>query len=166
MRDRTRRRLPKVTVHDGDMRGFDLGRRFDAVTCLFTVIAYAGTVEEMRAAVRSMAAHLVPGGVLVVEPWWFPEQFIEGYVGGDLVRTDGLTIARVSHSTRHGRATHLKVRWVVGDATGIHDFTLTEIMSLFTREEYMAAFTDAGCSVDYQEGWLTGRGLFMGTQLG
>ena len=31
-----RERLPDVPLHEGDMRDFELGRRFDAVTCLLS----------------------------------------------------------------------------------------------------------------------------------
>lgn len=73
MRDLAARRLPEVKVHAGDMRAFDLGRTFDTVVCLFCAIGYLSEVEDMRSAVAAMARHLVPGGVLVIEPWWFPE---------------------------------------------------------------------------------------------
>ena len=132
MRQRASRRLPAVTIHAGDMRRFDLGRTFDAVTCLFTAIVYAGTVAELRRAIGSMAGHLVPGGVLVVEPWWFPERFIDGYVAGDVVREDGLTVARISHSTRQGLATRMEVRWLVADSAGIRTFTEVEVLSART----------------------------------
>lgn len=162
MRDRAARRLPSVELHAGDMRDFRIGRQFDAVTCLFTSVNYVREVSEMRAAIRRMAAHLVPGGVLFVEPWWFPEKFLDGYVGGDLVREEGRTIARVSHSTLAGRATRLEVRWVIGDSTGIREFTEVEHLMLFAEDEYRAAFEEAGCDVEFHEGWLTGRGLFTG----
>ncbi|WP_159941994.1 MULTISPECIES: trans-aconitate 2-methyltransferase [unclassified Nocardiopsis] len=164
MRDRARRRLPSVPVHAGDMRDFDLGRLFDAVTCLFTSVNYVRSVAELRDAVRRMAAHLVPGGVLIVEPWWFPERFLDGHVAGDLVRRDGRTIARVSHSTRAGRATRLEAHWVVAEASGVRAFTETEYLMMFTEGEYREAFTSAGCEVDFHEGWLTGRGLFVGVR--
>src|ERR671923_34446 len=64
-----RERLRDVPLHQDDMRDFDLGRRFDAVTCLFSSIGYVLTVEGLTAAVAAMARHLEPGGVLVVEPW-------------------------------------------------------------------------------------------------
>ncbi|MGH3804903.1 MAG: class I SAM-dependent methyltransferase, partial [Pseudonocardiaceae bacterium] len=80
MRALAHERLAGLTVHPGNMRDFALDRTFDAVVCLFCAIGYLDTVAQMRAAVRSMAAHLLPGGVLVIEPWWFPENHIEGYV--------------------------------------------------------------------------------------
>ncbi|OLT29949.1 SAM-dependent methyltransferase [Nocardiopsis sp. CNR-923] len=164
MRERARRRLPSVPVHDGDMRGFRLGRAFDAVTCLFTAVNYVDGVAGLDAAVRSMADHLEPGGVLVLEPWWFPERFIDGHVGGDVVTEGGLTIARVSHSTLAGRATRLEAHWVVADASGIRRFTEVEFLMLFDEAEYRAAFDAAGCDVEYHPGWLTGRGLFVGVR--
>ncbi|QFU89744.1 bifunctional 2-polyprenyl-6-hydroxyphenol methylase/3-demethylubiquinol 3-O-methyltransferase UbiG [Amycolatopsis sp. YIM 10] len=156
------KRLRDVPLHQGDMRSFDLGRTFDAVCCMFCSIAYLDTVADMRDAVRSMAAHLVPGGVLVVEPWWFPEQFIEGYVAGDLSREPDRTITRVSHSVRQGGKTRMELKFVIGEAGGLTEFTEIEILSLFTKDDYLSAFTDAGCSVEYLEGGPTGRGLFVG----
>ncbi|MEU0989310.1 class I SAM-dependent methyltransferase [Streptomyces sp. NPDC005953] len=164
MLELARQRLPGVPLHPGDMRDFSLGRTFDAVVCMFCSIGYLGTVEEMRSAVRSMAAHLPSGGVLVIEPWWFPEDHVEGYVAGDLGREDGLTVARISHSTLQGRATRMEVRFLVGDVSGIREFTEIDVLTLFTKEEYTEAFTAAGCSVEYLPGAPTGRGLFVGVR--
>ena len=36
-------KLPGRRVHEGDMRRFDLGATFDAVTCLFSSIGYMPT---------------------------------------------------------------------------------------------------------------------------
>lgn len=166
MRDLALHRLPDITVHRGDMSDFKLDRTFDAVACLFCAIAYLGTVERMRDAVRCMADHVVPGGVIVIEPWWFPERFIEGYVAGDLARGPDRTIARISHSTREGRATRMEARFTVADADGITAFTEIDFLTLYTREEYESAFTDAGCVPEYLEGGLTGRGLFVGVKQG
>jgi SAM-dependent methyltransferase len=38
-----RQRLPGIPLTHGDMTDFDLGRRFDAVTCLFSSIGYTRT---------------------------------------------------------------------------------------------------------------------------
>ena len=58
-----RTRLPGVPFTNADMRTFDLGRTFDAVTCLFSSIGYLADLDELSTAVRRMAAHLAPGGV-------------------------------------------------------------------------------------------------------
>jgi dTDP-3-amino-3,4,6-trideoxy-alpha-D-glucopyranose N,N-dimethyltransferase len=164
MREIAEKRLPGLAIHAGDMRGYDLDRRFDAVSCLFGSIGYMRSNDELDAAIGCMATHLVPGGVVVVEPWWFPNQFIEGYFAGDLAQEPDRVVARVTHSTRQGRSTRLEVRFVVAEPTGITDFTVLEIVTLFTRAEYEDAFQRAGCSVEYLEGGFAGRGLFVGTR--
>lgn len=164
MLELARERLPGLAFHEGDMRDFALKRTFDAVVCMFCAIGYLGTFEELRAAVRAMSDHLRPGGVLVIEPWWFPEDHVEGYVAGDLGREDGLTVARISHSTLQGRSTRMEVRFLVGESTGIKEFTEIDVLSLFTKDEYTQAFLDADCSVEYLPGAPTGRGLFVGTR--
>ncbi len=68
-----RAKLPDVVVTEADMRTFDLGRAFDVVTCLFSSIGYLADAEELRASVARMAAHLAPGGVLVIDGWIRPE---------------------------------------------------------------------------------------------
>jgi SAM-dependent methyltransferase len=162
MREVAVKRLPGVPLHAGTMSDFSLGRKFDAVVCMFTAIGYLTSLPEMRSAVRCMAQHLVPGGVLVTEPWWFPERFIDGYVAGDLAREADRTIARISHSTRRGRTTRMEVKFLVGDAAGITEFTEIDLLTLFTRDEYLAAFADAGCPAEFLSSDWTSRGLFIG----
>ncbi|MEV5826896.1 class I SAM-dependent methyltransferase [Spirillospora sp. NPDC052242] len=165
MREIAVRRLPGVPVHAGDMRDFDLGRTFDAVACLSSSIGYLPEVGDLYAAVARMAGHLNPGGVLVIEPWWFPERFVEGYVGGHLVQDGDRIISRVSHSTRKERAVHIDVRFVVADPrTGIDVFTETEVVTLFERAEYEGALRSAGCTVELLPGGPFGRGLLVGAR--
>ncbi|MEQ3550176.1 class I SAM-dependent methyltransferase [Pseudonocardia nematodicida] len=159
-------RVPGVPLHRGDMRSFDLGRTFDAVTCMFCSIGYLDTVDDMRDAVATMAAHLSPGGVLAIEPWWFPEKFIDGYVAGDVSRAPDRTITRLSHSTLVGGKTRMELRFVIGEASGITEFTEIELLSLWTEQDYLTAFDDAGCPARYLPGGPTGRGLFVGVRAG
>ena len=49
-----RERCPDVAFHIGDMTDFNLGRRFDVVTCLFSSIGYVKTLPNLRSAVRCM----------------------------------------------------------------------------------------------------------------
>src|ERR1700730_1388985 len=75
-----RTRHPQIAFCEGDMRTFDLGRRFDVVTCLFSSIGYLKSPQELRAAIINMARHLQPGGVLIVEPWLTDETWKPGVV--------------------------------------------------------------------------------------
>lgn len=163
MREIAEQRLPGHRVHAGNMREFDLGRTFDAVLCMCFSLGYMSTVEELRASAAALVRHVAPGGVLIAEPWWFPEQFIEGYVSAALAQESGRAVSRLSHSVRDGRTTRMTVRYTVAEESGIREFTEYETYSLFTREEYLEAFSRAGCQVEFLAGWPNGRGLLIGS---
>lgn len=158
-----RGKRPRTPVHQGDMRGFDLGRAFDAVCCLTSSLGYMSGVDELDAAVAAMARHLVPGGVLVIDPWWSPGTFLDGHIAHDVVRTDTRTVARLSHSRRDGDSVRHEAHYLVADATGIRHFTHTQPLTLFTRAQYLAALEHAGCAAEHVEyaTHFTARGLFV-----
>ncbi|MFJ8248805.1 class I SAM-dependent methyltransferase [Streptomyces sp. NPDC094466] len=161
MRRTATNRVPAARVHEGDMRQFELGRTFDAVLCMCFSLGYMSTVEELRRSVAVLVRHLAPGGVLVAEPWWFPEQFIDGFISASLAQEEGRAISRLSHSVRDGSVSRMTVRYTVAETTGIREFTEYETYSLFTREEYLDAFGQAGCEAEFLPDWPNGRGLFI-----
>jgi SAM-dependent methyltransferase len=161
-----RERLPDVPLHEGDMRDFDLGRRFDAVTCLFSSIGYLMTVEALEAAIAAMARHLEPGGVLVVEPWLSPEAVRAPHVGAVFVDEPELKIARVNNIEVDGRRSSFEFHYLVGTPESVEHFVERHELALFTREEHLAAFRAAGLQVEHDEEGLIGRGLYIGLRSG
>ena len=79
-----RTRLPGVSLTRADMRTFELGRTFDAVTCLFSSVGYLRDPDELAQAISRMAHHLSPGGVLVVDGWVKPDAWLPGIMGPDV----------------------------------------------------------------------------------
>jgi SAM-dependent methyltransferase len=165
MLDRAARRLPGVPLHHTDMRGFDLGRRFDAVVSLFSAVGYLETAADLRAAIASMAAHLSDGGVLVVEPWYFPDTFLPGHVSAHAVRdgAGGRGIARVARSTVEGNRTRIEIHYLLGDPeTGVRHHTDVDRLTLFSRTEYTGAFHACGLDVEYLDTGDGGPGFLVG----
>ncbi len=144
MAERARRRLPGVEIHTDDMRVFDLDRRFDVVTCLFSSIGYARTPEDLERALRSMEGHLTDGGVLVVDAWITPEDWTDGHVDAVAAVEEGRAVARTSRSWRLGRTSVLDMTWVVTTPAGTDTFAERHELGLFTRDETHAAFASAG----------------------
>ena len=157
-----RERLGDVELHEGDMTAFSLGRRFDVVTCLFSSIGYVGTVERLDDAIAAMAAHLNPGGVLIVEPWLTPDVWIADRPHLLSVDEPDLKIARMTLSGREGRLAIMQFEYLVGTPTGIEAFSERHEAALFTDEEYRQAFVAAGLSVEHDSEGLIGRGLYIG----
>ena len=159
-----RRRLPGVPLHQGDMAEFRLDRRFDAITCLFSAIGYVRTVERLRRAVANMARHLAPGGVLVVEPWLFPDAYRPGHIHGRFVDRPRLKLARMCVSGVEGRLSVLDMHYLVTTPSGTDRFTERHEIGLFAPEEYEDAFRAAGLRVAFDAQGLTGRGLYAGVK--
>jgi SAM-dependent methyltransferase len=158
-----RGRLADVPLREGDMRDFELGKRFDVVTCLFSSIGYAKTEESLRAAIATMARHLEPGGVLVVEPWLTPESYRTPHVGAVFVDEPELKIARVNIAERGVGTSVIVFHYVVGTPEEIDRFEERHELGLFTHEQYLEAFRAAGLSVEHDSEGLMGRGLYLGT---
>jgi SAM-dependent methyltransferase len=161
-----RERLPDVPLHQADMRSFDLGRRFDAVTCLFSSVGYTGDEYGLRAAIAAMAGHLEPGGVLVVEPWLGPDDWIDGRPHVVVVDEPELKIARMNVSSREGRLAIMHFHYLVGTPEGVQRFEERHEAALFTDEEYRTAFEAAGLAVEHDSEGLIGRGLYLGVAPG
>ena len=155
----------EVTVHEEDMRRFDLGRRFDAVTCLFSSIGYLRTPDELTAGLAAMARHLEPGGVFVLDPWFFPDAWRDGYVAADAASEPGLAVGRVSTSHRLGRLSLLDFHYTVATPEGVDRFTERHELALFTGPEYEEALTGAGfVDIEFDPEPIQGRGRFVASR--
>lgn len=163
---RARQRLPDVELHQADMRSFDLGRSFDVVTCLSSSVAWMPTLPDLFAAVGTMARHTNEGGLLIIEPWDFPEDASdEPWL--TTVEADDRAVALLETTTLQGETwlqeTHY-LTWSCDD--GIEHLAEAATLGAFTRADHEDAFARAGLAVDFDPEGLLGRGLFLGTRRG
>ena len=161
-----RERVPGTVLHQGDMTNFDLGRRFDAVVCLFSSIGYVRTEARLRQAVACMARHVTPGGVLVVEPWFEPETWQVGRPHALLVNEPALKLCRMNVSAvdpREPAVSVLDFQYLVATPEGVQHFNERHELGLFTREQYQEAFEIAGMRAEHDAEGLMGRGLYVAT---
>jgi SAM-dependent methyltransferase len=145
------------------MADFDLGKRFDAVVCMFSSIGYVKTEDRLRSAAAALARHLEPGGVLVVEPWLAPDAWRDRHVGSVFVDEPELKIARMNVAEREGNVSIVEFQYLVGTADGIERFSERHELGLFTVEQYLDAFRSAGLEVEHDPEGPMGRGLYVGT---
>jgi len=153
---------PELLFHQADMVDFELGKQFDAVTCLFSSIGYVKTIQRLEQAIQTMADHLLPGGVLVVEPWFTPEQFTVGKVFSLFVDQPDLKVCRMSLGEVEEKLSILNFHYMVGTPEGVEFFTERHELGLFSHEEYFNAFRKTGLEVTHDPEGLDGRGLYIG----
>ena len=155
MRAAAAARLDGIAVHAGDMRDFRLARTFGAVTCLFSAIGYAQSVSELHQTLDCLAAHLEPGGVLLLEPWFTPSQWISGPADIGVAADGHRHLTRTCLARRTGTTSTLTMHYVLGDTgTGIRRWTEEHHLTLFTNEQYQHAIEQAGLrDVRWHPGW-------------
>ncbi len=146
-----------------DMLDFDLGRTYDVVTCLFSAIGIVRTFARLETAIACMARHVRPGGALVIEPWFTPEQWrparpfiLTGEIGADKVY-------RLSHSLHEGALSVLLHNYLRATRAGVEHYSERIELGLFTRDEMTWAFEFTGMVVRYGSEGLMGRGLYVGS---
>jgi ubiquinone/menaquinone biosynthesis C-methylase UbiE len=159
-----RQRLGDVPLHKGDMRDFDLGRRFDVVTCLFGSIALLKSLDEARAAVRNFVAHTDPGGAVVIEPWVAHEIFEDTRVDASVQKFPEGKIAMASAARREGRIAKLDMHYWISTTGQVRHLSELFEVGIWTEEEYRSLLDGEGLHVHYDREGLMGRGLLIGVR--
>ena len=159
-----KKKHPDVVFYHRNMTNFNLRKQFDVVTCLFSAIGHVRTKRRLNLALRIMARHLKPGGVLVVEPWPTPKQWQIGRIGANFVDEPKLKVARFSISKARSNLSVLDLHHLVATPNRIEHFVERLEMGLFTHEEYLDAFRTARLDVEFDSDGLMGRGLYLGTR--
>lgn len=156
-----REKMPDARLFEGDMAMFEVGHRYDVVMCLFSSIGYLRTLERVTAALRCFRRHLAEDGVIVVEPWFAPGVLSDGPRSTTRAEAGGVRVERTSHTTVEGRLSTLIFNYRVEGASGVHVAREVHELGLFTQEEMMASFQEAGLAATYDSSGLTGRGLYV-----
>jgi SAM-dependent methyltransferase len=155
---------PAGNYNRADMMDFALAHSYDVVTCLFSAIGIVRTYERLERAIACMARHVRPGGVLIVEPWFTPEQWHPGRTSVFAGEIESGKVYRVTSSTRQRHNSVLRYHYLRCAPHGVEHHWERIELGLFTRDEMTWAFEFAGMQVLYDPEGLMGRGLYIGQQ--
>ena len=144
-----------------DMRTFHLPYRYDAVLCLFSSIGYLETLDRVREALTCFRAHLAQGGVVLVEPWFAPGGLDASRVARNDGQSGSVRVSRVSRVEIDGRLSRLFFDYDITDERGTRHASEVHVLGLFTIDEMLSAFREAGFDVEHDTAGLTGRGLYV-----
>lgn len=157
-------RCPTVSFHEADMSHFRLSKSFDVIICLFSAIAYVKTYENLKKTLQCMAQHLNPGGLIVIEPWIYPENYFIGKLTANFVDQPDLKITWMYVSEKVDSTSLFNIHYMVGTKQGISTFNEEHVMGLWTDAEYREAFESSGIKPQYDEKGLFGRGIYYGSK--
>jgi len=154
-------KVPNAAYHIGDMRAFNLEKKFDVILCLFSSIAYVKDFEELVSTLKNFRSHLHSDGLLIVEPWLAPEDWYEGKLHMLTYEEDGIKICRMNQSDREGEHSVINFHYLIGTPEeGVRHFEERHELLLLSVEQMKEAFKQAGFVVDHEPRGLIGRGLY------
>jgi SAM-dependent methyltransferase len=165
MLDVARRRLPDVPLHRADMRILALGRTFDAVTCLFSSIGYVTDPGELATTIGRLAAHVAPGGVLILDGWVRPDMWRDDrHVSADVAEEGDTAVARVGFHRRVGDITELEMHHLVRIEGNVEYFVENHGLRLTPTAEYVALVEAAGLRAGVQTDYMPNRDRIIGAR--
>lgn len=157
------KKCPEGRFWTADMRTMEVDEPYDAVTCLFSSIGYVVTVDALEQAVQRMTQALRPGGVLLVDPWFAPDEMDHGHVVVLHAEDGERSVVRMSRTAIEGTVSRLEFEYLVGTREGLERRSESHELGLFTVEQMTAAFERAGLGVERIERSLRTRGIYIGT---
>lgn len=167
----SRKLNPECEHLEGDMRTVRLNRHFDCVF-IHDAICYMVTLDDLRAAIRTAAAHCRPGGAALFAPDYVRETFHGGSAhGGHDGENRSLRYLEWTWDPDPADSTYLAdyvyaLRGEDGEVRVVHD---RHIEGLFSRLEWLELIDEAGFAARRAEFTLDGPGgetpeLFVGVR--
>ncbi|MBK7253719.1 MAG: class I SAM-dependent methyltransferase [Ignavibacteria bacterium] len=157
-----KQRCPGTVFHFESMIDFDLRKKYDVVTCLFSSIAYVKTPGNLFNAVKCMSAHLNPGGLLIIEPWFSRETFWTDRITVNHYDEKDLKITWMYTPKIENDLSVLEINYLVGTPSEVSYFKERHELGLFDDTQYRSSMEKPGLKIEYDKEGLFGRGMYIG----
>jgi SAM-dependent methyltransferase len=164
---RAAEKVPSGNFTSAELSDFDLQKQYDILLCLSGTIAYVKTIENLSRALVAFRNHLAPDGRILLEPWFSaPEEAVvdvypAGIINMFTAETPEQKVCRMVHTQRRGNLSLLNFVYLIGRLDGVQLTRELHELGLFTPQEMEAAFARAGLQMEFEEGGLSGRGLYI-----
>lgn len=162
-----RAKLPGVPLTLGRMESFRTTRRYEVVTCLFSAIGYLRDPRSVRRAFEHFHDALVPGGIVLLEPFIAPDRWRPGSAHVLDVEAGGVRVVRMTVSERRRGEAVMPMHYLVGDRTGVRHYLEVHVCHLLPIPRLRRWLEQAGFEVRWApKAMPSGRGLLIGVRRG
>lgn len=166
MLDIARKKLRNVTLRQANMINFQLPKKFDVITCLFSSIGYVKTYANLKRTIRNFAWHLKPGGMVIIEPWLTKAVYRPGSPHMGTYEDKDLKIARLVVSKVQGEVSVMDMHFLIAERNKeVKHFVDRHELGMFDTDETLRSMRAAGLKAKFlKKGLLKERGLFIGVK--
>ena len=152
---------PNGSYIQASMSNFHINKTYDAIICLSSSIGYVNSVAELNATIACFSKHLNQKGIIIVVPWFTPDNWSPDKIS--IVSRDlpDIKIARVSLRKNEGRKSIMHFSYAIATPKKITNFCEDHNLYLFSKQEMFNAFRLSNLLVSFEEGWAAKRGLYI-----
>jgi SAM-dependent methyltransferase len=157
-------KCPRGRFDVADMTHFQLGRCYDGLFCMFGAIGHVVTLPRLHDTLACFRAHLVPGGVAVVQPYLTPDAIPPLGTREYCFEAGDLKVRRTRHAELDGRHHRVSYHYAIEGPDGMREAVEDIEWGVFTVDEMLAAFSAVGLAATYDPSrWsdATGRGIYI-----
>jgi ubiquinone/menaquinone biosynthesis C-methylase UbiE len=156
------KRFPKIQFKTVNMISFNLNKKFDVITCLFSSIGYVKTYANLKKTIQSFSKHLKPGGVLIIEPFFSKDSYVAGSPHANFVNEPHVKITRMNVSQRKGILAILDFHFLIATKKGVGYLRDKHELGLFDPKKSIQIIKDNGFKAKFlKNGLMKGRGLYV-----
>jgi len=157
-----KKKFPKLKFQQANMISFNLKKKFDVVTCLFSSIGYVKNYSNLKKTIASFSKHLKTGGVLIIEPFITKEAYHSGKPHANFVNEPDVKICRMNVSQKRGNIAILDFHFLIATKKGIGYLRDKHELGLFDIDKFLKILKDNGFQAKYlKNGLMKDRGLYV-----
>ena len=159
-----RKKHPSISFRKASMVDFNLNKKFDIITCLFSSIGYVKTVPNLKKTINTFAKHLNSGGIAVIEPWFTKSTYHPGKVHMVTYDSPETKICRMTLLFVKNDVSVMDMHYLIGEKNkGVQHFVNRHELGLFDTNQTLKIMKEAGFTARYlKKGPWGDRGLLIG----
>ena len=159
-----KKEIKGVSFKTGNMINFNLKKKFDVITCLFSSIGYVKTYGNLKKTIKNFSKHLNIGGILIIEPWITKKEYRIGDVNLQTYEDKDIKIARETFAGTKENISVLEMHYLIAEnKKGIKHFSEFHKLGLFEVDKTLRIMEDAGLKAKFKK--TGGRGLYVGIKI-
>lgn len=161
-----RKNTSDVYFKHGNMVNFHLGKKFDAIVCLFSSVGYVKTYKRLAKTIENFARHLKTGGVVIIQPWLTKSTYITGLTGMQTYSDKDIKIAQLSVSKACGDISIIVMNYLIAERNkSVNHFVERHELAMFDLDKMLKIMNRCGLKSKFLKNGLTEkRGLFIGVK--
>jgi len=154
-------RNPDGEYFAGDMIDFHLDKKYDVIICLGSSIGYVRNYKNLIKATLCMRQHLYDWGMIIIEPWYRPDNWRNNVPHMLSAEDFENKICRICIGTKMGNQSYLDCHYVVGTEKGVISYPEQHVMGLFPIDMIQQAFYKAGLNAEFFPTRIGKHGLYI-----